>query len=185
MPLKSKFARALKSTTYTGVTTALQISDGTTGIDPMLPAILIACLSVTALFTALASTYASDYNVHPHRHRDLPHRMSMITPSFTVLVIGARSKALASASSAPFQVEIAPANARGALAAIEAFCINAGYAASAWAGYAFSASAQGSHTSRRPYAVQSFAALALVLCSFLLPESPHWLIQNRFTTEGL
>ncbi|KAJ6596383.1 hypothetical protein DFH09DRAFT_1272834 [Mycena vulgaris] len=110
------------------------------GADRCAAAILIACLSVTALFTALAST-----PLVARLTEALPACIQMITPNFTVLVIGARSKALASASSAPFQVEIAPANARGALAAIEAFCINAGYAASPWAGYAFSASAQGSH----------------------------------------
>ncbi|KAJ6600960.1 general substrate transporter [Mycena vulgaris] len=179
-----------------GVTvTSEQIKNGTTGIDPRLPAIMDVCLSIAALFSALGSAYASD-----HLGRRISIRVGavlyliasciqMIAPNFATLVVGRSIQGLGAgilSTTVPvFQVEIAPADARGALAGLEAFCMNAGYAASAWVGYAFFAHAAGEHTWRGPYGVQATAALALILLSFVLPESPRWLVQNGFKSEGL
>ncbi|KAJ7486560.1 general substrate transporter [Mycena latifolia] len=175
--------------------TAKQIKKGTTGIDPVLPAIMIASLSITALFSALGSAYASDFLGRRITIRIgavlylIASCIQMIAPNFSTLVAGRAIQGLGAgmlSTTVPvFQVEIAPADARGALTGLEALCMNAGYAASSWVGYAFFTNAEGEHAWRGPYGVQAAISLLLFLASFLIPESPRWLVQHGFTTEGL
>ncbi|KAJ7289304.1 general substrate transporter [Mycena rebaudengoi] len=180
---------------YGKTVTLKQVETGETGLNPMLPAITIACLSITALFAALGSAYILD---------NLGRRISlrigailyfvasciqMFTPNLTTLIIGRSLQGVGagilSTSGPIYLCEIAPADARGTFISIEAFCMNAGYAASSWVGYAFFISAHAEHAWRGPYGVQAVISLILAVWTFFLPETPRWLIQNGFKTEGL
>ncbi|KAJ7853327.1 general substrate transporter [Mycena olivaceomarginata] len=152
-----------------------QIMHATTGVQALQPAILIASLSVTAIFAALASAYISDGLGRRTAIRIgamlylIASAIQMIAPDLPILIVGRSIQGLGAgilSTTVPvFQVEIAPAGARGMLVGLEALCMNAGYAAAAWVGLAIS--------------------LVLIVWTFFLPESPRWLIQNGFTTEGL
>lgn len=113
----------------------------------------------------------------------------MSAPNFAALITGRSIQGLGAgilSTVVPvYQVEIAPAGARGMLAGIEALCMNAGYAVAAWVGYAFFMDAHAEHAWRGPFAVQAAVSLVLVIWTFFLPESPRWLIQHGFKTEGL
>ncbi|KAJ7166845.1 general substrate transporter [Mycena filopes] len=172
-----------------------QIKAGTTGIHPLRPAMLIVCLSVPAIFSALFSAYLSDWLGRRTTIRIgailylIASCIQMIAPNFTTLIVGRTIQGLAAgiiSTTVPvFQVEIAPVGARGMLAGLEALCMNVGYAASAWTGYAFFVDAHTETSWRGPLAVQAAVSLLLLAVSFLLPESPRFLIQHGFTTEGL
>ncbi|KAJ7698092.1 general substrate transporter [Mycena rosella] len=175
--------------------TALQIEEQTTGVNPLLPAMIIACYSVTALLASLGSAYTLDFLGRRLSIRIgavlyfITSCIQMIAPDFATLIAGRAIQGIGagilSTSTPVYQVEIAPADARGVLAGVEALCMNAGYAASTWVGYAFFAHAKGEHSWRGPYGVQAAVSLILLLFTFILPESPRWLVQNGFKTEGL
>ncbi|KAJ8091680.1 hypothetical protein PM082_020915 [Marasmius tenuissimus] len=84
-----------------------------------------------------------------------------------------------------YQCEISPGHSRGKFVCIEYFFLNCGYMASAWIGYAFFLDMPSEVSWRGPYAVQAAFSLLLISMSFLLPETPRWLIKNGFKTEGL
>ncbi|KAJ7031876.1 general substrate transporter [Mycena alexandri] len=175
--------------------TIKQIKDGTTGIHPLQPAILILCLGVPAIFAALFSAYLSDWLGRRTTIRIgalfylIASCIQMIAPDFATLIAGRSIQGLGAgilSTTVPiFQVEIAPVGARGMLAGLEALCMNVGYAASAWVGYAFFVDAHAENSWRGLLAVQAAVSFVLVICSFLLPESPRFLIQHGFKTEGL
>jgi MFS family permease len=106
----------------------------------------------------------------------------MFAPNFTVLIIGRMIQGLGTgilSTTVPiFQVEIAPATARGMFISLESLWMNAGYVASSWIGYAFFFDSRNEDSRRGPYGVQALISLLLVVWSFLLPETPRWLIQN-------
>ncbi|KAJ7939290.1 hypothetical protein B0H13DRAFT_2301051 [Mycena leptocephala] len=154
-----------------------QIKHDRTGVRGLQPALLIGCLSVTALFSALASAYASDF-----LGRRASIRIGAILADSPSSGPGA---GILSTTVPVYQVEIAPAGARGMLVGIEALCMNAGYAASAWVGYAFYMDAHAEHAWRGPFGVQATVSLVLFIWTFFLPESLRWLIQNGFYAEGL
>ncbi|KAJ7217327.1 general substrate transporter [Mycena pura] len=172
-----------------------QIKDGTTGIHRLPAAILIASASVTAILGALASAYALERLGRRFSIRTgailffIASCIQMIAPNLATLIVGRGIQGfgagIISTSVPVFQVEIAPADARGILVGIEAFCMNAGYAASTWVGYAFFLNAHADRCWRGPYAVQAVVSLVLILWTFFLPESPRWLIQKGFMAEGL
>ncbi|KAJ6631285.1 general substrate transporter [Mycena sp. CBHHK59/15] len=173
-----------------------QIQTGTTGISPLLPGITIACLGITALFAALGSAYVTDYLGRRISIRIgafiylIASCIQMFAPNLTTLIVGRCIQGLGAgmlSTAVPvYQCEIAPANTRGTLISIEAFCMNAGYAVSAWSGYAFFMDARHSETAwRGPYGVQALVSLVLAIWTFFLPETPRWLIQNGFKAEGL
>ncbi|KAF8217168.1 general substrate transporter [Mycena galopus ATCC 62051] len=172
-----------------------QIKHDRTGVRGLQPALLISCLSVTALFSALASAYASDFLGRRASIRIgailylIASAIQMIAPNLTTLIVGRSIQGLGAgilSTTVPvYQVEIAPAGARGMLVGIEALCMNAGYAASAWVGYAFYMDARAEHAWRGPFGVQATVSLVLFIWTFFLPESPRWLIQHGFYAEGL
>ncbi|KAJ6478071.1 general substrate transporter [Mycena vitilis] len=175
--------------------TIKQIRHDHTGIHFLQPAILIACLSITAFFTALGSAYMPDCLGRRTSIRIgavlylVASAIQMSAPNFTTLIVGRSIQGIGagilSTTGPVYQVEIAPDGARGMLTGIEAFCMNAGYAAAAWVGYGFFIDAHASHAWRGPFAVQAAVSLVLFVWTFFLPESPRWLIQNGFRTEGL
>ncbi|KAJ7648661.1 general substrate transporter [Mycena polygramma] len=180
---------------YGKAVTIKQIRHDHTGIHFLKPAILIACLSITAFFAALVSAYTPDCLGRRTSIRIgavlylIASAIQMNAPNFTTLIVGRSIQGIGagvlSTTGPVFQVEIAPDGARGMLTGIEALCMNAGYAAAAWVGYAFFIDANASHAWRGPFAVQAVISLVLFIWTFFLPESPRWLIQNGFKTEGL
>lgn len=82
------------------------------------------------------------------------------------------------------QCEIAPGHARGLFVSIEYLCLNLGYVLSAWVGYGFFFAMPSSISWRGPYVLQSALAVLLFLWTFILPETPRWLIRNGFAEDG-
>ncbi|KAJ7632879.1 general substrate transporter [Roridomyces roridus] len=159
---------------FYGITISLEeMEQGTAHIPRLLPAIFIATLGIAAFFTSIASAYVLDY---AGRRRSIQIGASfylvasliqIIATNFPVLVIGRAIQGVGAgilSSCVPvYLVEIAPADERGMFAAVEALCMGGGYALSAWAAGSF----------------------VLLVLSFVLPESPRWLIQNGFGAEAL
>jgi len=83
------------------------------------------------------------------------------------------------------QCEIAPGHARGLFISIEYLCLNLGYLISAWVGYGFFFALPSEISWRGPYIVQAVLAGILTAWSFILPETPRFLISNGFEEEGL
>ncbi|KAK7024826.1 general substrate transporter [Favolaschia claudopus] len=172
-----------------------QIIQETTGVDALWPALLIASLSITAFFSSLASAYTSNALGRRKTIRIgaslyfFASTIQLSAPNLITLLVGRAIQGLGAgllSTTVPiYQVEIAPANARGILVGIEAFCMNAGYAVSAWVGYAFFMDSRAEHAWRGPFAVQAVVSLVLFVWTFFLPESPRWLIQNGYKSEGL
>ncbi|KAF8268265.1 general substrate transporter [Lactarius quietus] len=171
-----------------------QIQTSETGVDPFVVAITVACLNITALFSALFSAYVCDI---------LGRRMSVrigaviyfvsafiqiFAPNLAALIIGRSIQGIAvgmlSMTVPILQCEIAPGHARGLFVCIEYLCLNAGFAVSAWVGYAFFF-VPSEISWRGPYLVQAILAAVLFAWTFFLPETPRWLIKNGFEMEGL
>ncbi|CAK5272239.1 unnamed protein product [Mycena citricolor] len=180
---------------YGETVTHSQISTGTTHVDPRLPAIIICSLCSAAVVSSLLSPYASDFLGRRQAMQIgavlylISSCVQMIAPDFRTLVAGRAIQGLAagmiSTTSAVYQVEISPAGSRGMLTGLEALCMNAGYAAASWVAYAFFVDSKADHAWRGPFAVQAVVSLVLLVGSFFLPESPRWLLQKGFLTEGL
>ncbi|KAF8186936.1 hypothetical protein K438DRAFT_1919850 [Mycena galopus ATCC 62051] len=166
-----------------------------TGVLPLLPAVMVACLNITALFAALGSAYLSDYLGRRVSIRIgasiylVASIIQMFAPNLTALIIGRMIQGLGTgilSTTVPiYQIEIAPANARGMFISLESFWMNLGYCASSWIGYAFFFDDRKEDSWRGPYGVQALISLLLFVWTFYLPETPRWLIQNDFKTEGL
>ncbi|KAI0751467.1 general substrate transporter [Daedaleopsis nitida] len=166
-----------------------QIQAGNTGIDPY------RSLNITTFIAALAAAYVCDV---------LSRRISLrlggivyfvaaliqiFSPNLASLIVGRSLQGVGvgmlSMTVPIIQCEIAPGYARGFFISIEYLCLNAGYALSAWVGYGFFFALPHEISWKGVYVVQ--AAMALVLCmwSFVIPETPRFLIKNGFLDEGL
>ncbi|KAL4241230.1 major facilitator superfamily protein [Abortiporus biennis] len=172
-----------------------QIKANDTGVDPFVQAITVACLNITALIAAFAAAYICDI---------LGRRMSVrigatiyfiaaliqiFANNLGALIAGRSIQGLGvgmlSMTVPIFQCEIAPGHSRGLFICIEYICLNLGYTLSAWVGYAFFFTLPSELSWRGPYVIQAALALVLVLWTFILPETPRWLIKNGFKQEGL
>ncbi|KAJ7682946.1 hypothetical protein B0H17DRAFT_1160979 [Mycena rosella] len=166
-----------------------------TEVPPLLPAIMVACLNITALFGALGSAYLSDY-----LGRRISIRMGafiyviasiiqMFAADLPTLILGRTIQGFGTgilSTAVPiFQCEIGPPSTFHRRFALESFWMNAGYCLSSWIGYAFFFDNRGEDSWRGPYGVQVLISLVLLLGSFYLPETPRWLAQNGFKTEAL
>ncbi|GAB7345179.1 hypothetical protein MBLNU457_3562t1 [Dothideomycetes sp. NU457] len=83
-----------------------------------------------------------------------------------------------------YQSEISPPHNRGKLACIEFTGNITGYAASVWVDY-FCSYIEGDWSWRLPLFMQCVMGLLLCLGSFLIPESPRWLLDNDHDEEGI
>ncbi|EGO01631.1 hypothetical protein SERLA73DRAFT_166182 [Serpula lacrymans var. lacrymans S7.3] len=160
-----------------GIIAAAQVQPsvqaGDTGVEPFTQAITVACINITALLASFGAAYVCDI---------LGRRMSvrigaiiyliaafiqLFSPNLAALIVGRSIQGLGvgmlSMTVPILQCEIAPGHARGLFVSIEYFCLNFGYAISAWVAFAF----------------------VLVVWTFFLPETPRWLIRNGFRKEGL
>ncbi|KAJ3515122.1 hypothetical protein NLJ89_g1957 [Agrocybe chaxingu] len=175
--------------------TLSQVQGGEEGVNVFLQAIVVSCLNLTALLSSYFSAYICDA---------LGRRMSIriggmlyliasliqiFMPNITALIIGRCIQGLGvgmlSMTVPIYQCEIAPGHGRGLFVSIEYLCLNLGYALSAWVGYGFFFAMPSEVSWRGPYIVQAVMACILVLWTFILPETPRWLISHGFKPEGL
>ncbi|KAJ6114118.1 hypothetical protein N7512_007563 [Penicillium capsulatum] len=82
-----------------------------------------------------------------------------------------------------YQSEISPPKVRGLLVGLHGVMISVGYAAAGWIGYACYP-LEGNIQWRLPLGIQCIAPGILALGSYVLPESPRWLLQNDRTDEA-
>ncbi|KAI0676964.1 general substrate transporter [Trametes maxima] len=172
-----------------------QIQAGVTGVDPYVQAITVSCLNITAFMAAFAAAYVCDI---------LGRRISVrlgglvyliaaiiqiVSPNLACLIVGRSLQGVGvgilSMTVPILQCEIAPGNARGLFVGIEYLCLNVGYSLSSWVGYAFFFTSPSDISWKGPYIVQAGMAVVLFLWSFILPETPRFLIANGFEEEGL
>ncbi|KAJ7158266.1 general substrate transporter [Mycena crocata] len=175
--------------------TVEQIRLRETEVPPLLPAVMVACLDITALFGALGSAYLSDYLGRRISIRIgafiylVASIIQMFSPNLPALMVGRMIQGFGTgilSTAVPiYQCEIAPAHRRGMFISLESLWMNAGYCASSWIGYAFFFDMRGEDSWRGPYGLQALVSLILFVWTFLLPETPRWLIQNGFKAEGL
>ncbi|ETW84265.1 major facilitator superfamily [Heterobasidion irregulare TC 32-1] len=177
------------------VVTLDQIQAGHSGVNPTVLAITVACLNITAAISAMGAAYVCDI---------LGRRMSvrigaviyffasfiqMFAPNLATLIVGRCIQGVAvgmlSMTVPVLQCEIAPGHARGVFVSIEYLCLNGGYVLSAWVGYGFFFAMPSEIAWRGPYIIQAVMAFILILWTFVLPETPRWLIKNGFKEEGL
>ena len=83
-----------------------------------------------------------------------------------------------------YQSEISPAEDRGFYACLEFTGNIIGYAASIWVDYCFSF-LQGNVSWRAPLSVQVLVGLTLFTGSFLIVETPRWLLDHDHDIEGM
>ncbi|KAJ7185681.1 general substrate transporter, partial [Mycena filopes] len=180
---------------YGKTVTGEEIEMHETGVHPLLPAILVSSLNVSAMIGALGSAYLSDYLGRRISIRIgafiyiVASIIQMFAPGFTVLLIGrviqGFGTGILSTAVPIFQCEIAPAHRRGMFISLESFWMNGGYCLSSWIGYAFFFDNHAENSWRGPYAIQALISLVLFIASFYISETPRFLIQNGFKTEGL
>lgn len=159
------------------------------------PAITVACLNITAFIAALCAAYICDV---------LGRRMSvrigglvylvaaiiqLVSPNLACLIVGRSLQGVGvgilSMTVPILQCEIAPGHSRGLFISIEYICLNIGYALSSWIGFGFFFTLPSEISWKGPYIIQAVLAVVLVLWSFVLPETPRFLIKNGFHDEGL
>ena len=155
----------------------------------------MACLNITALFSALGSAYVCDILGRRMAVRIgaviyfISAFIQIFAPNLATLIVGRSIQGLAvgmlSMTVPILQCEIAPGHARGLFVSIEYLCLNVGYAVSAWVGYGFFFAIPNEISWRGPYIVQAVLAAVLFSWTIFLPETPRWLIKNGFQMEGL
>ncbi|RKK76706.1 hypothetical protein BFJ68_g10315 [Fusarium oxysporum] len=83
-----------------------------------------------------------------------------------------------------YQSEISPPHSRGFLVGLHGVLIGTGYSIAGWVGYACYP-LNGNLQWRIPLALQAVTPALLLIGTFLLPESPRWLLQNDYPDEAL
>lgn len=115
--------------------------------------------------------------------------IQIFAPDLVALIVGRSIQGLGvgmlSMTVPILQCEIAPGHSRGLFISIEYLCLNLGYLISAWVGYGFFFALPSEISWRGPYIVQAVLAGILTLWTFVLPETPRFLISNGFKDEGL
>ncbi|KAF9477619.1 hypothetical protein BDN70DRAFT_810383 [Pholiota conissans] len=180
---------------YGSDVTLQQIQAGDDGIDVFTQAIVVACLNLTALLASYLSAYICDIMGRRTSIRIggilylVASLIQIFMPNLATLIVGRCIQGLGvgmlSMTVPIYQCEIAPGHGRGLFVAIEYLCLNAGYALSAWVGYGFFFAMPREISWRGPYIVQAALAVILIIWTFILPESPRWLIKNGFASQGL
>ncbi|ONH65122.1 Sugar transporter STL1 [Cyberlindnera fabianii] len=110
------------------------------------------------------------------------------TPNFTILTISrfisGIGVGLLTTVVPVYQSEISPSHHRGRLACVEFTGNIVGYASSVWADY-FCSFFEGNIAWRLPLSIQCFIAVSLYLGSYVIVESPRWLLNHDHDAEGI
>jgi sugar porter (SP) family MFS transporter len=83
-----------------------------------------------------------------------------------------------------YQSEISPSHKRGLLACVEFTGNIIGYSASVWTDY-FCSTIQSNMSWRLPLSIQSLIAIGLFFGSYVIVESPRWLLSKDHDAEGI
>ncbi|OCH95987.1 general substrate transporter [Obba rivulosa] len=175
--------------------TMAQIQAGDTGVNPEVQAITVACLNITAFISSLAAAYVCDIFGRRVSVRIggiiyfIAAIIQIFSPDLASLIVGRSLQGIGvgmlSMTVPILQCEIAPAHARGKFISIEYLCLNTGYALSAWIGYGFFFALPSEISWKGPYIVQAVLAFILTGWSFILPETPRFLIYSGLEEDGL
>jgi sugar porter (SP) family MFS transporter len=164
--------------------------------DPSSAAIgtMVAILEVGALISSLLSGKISE---KIGRRRSIRYgslifavggALQALTPNFTLLTIArfisGLGVGLLTTVVPVYQSEISPSEHRGRLACVEFTGNIVGYASSVWADY-FCSFIDGNMAWRLPLSIQCWIALALYLGSYVIVESPRWLLNHDHDAEGI
>lgn len=164
--------------------------------DPSSTAIgtMVAILEVGALVSSLLSGKISEKfgRRRSIRYGSLTFAIGGIlqamTPSFTLLTvarfISGLGVGLLTSVVPVYQSEISPSKHRGRLACVEFTGNIIGYSSSVWADY-FCSFIDGHMSWRLPLSIQCLIALALYFGSYVIVESPRWLLNHDHDAEGI
>lgn len=155
---------------------------------------MVAILEIGALISSLLSGKISDKF---GRRRSIRYgsiifavggALQSFAPDFTVLtlarLISGFGVGILTTIVPVYQTEISPPHSRGKLACVEFTGNIIGYASSIWADYL--CSYIGSDISwRLPLFIQSIIAFGLFLGSYIIVESPRWLLNHDHDAEGI
>ncbi|KAH9942457.1 general substrate transporter [Epithele typhae] len=158
--------------------TLAQIQAGDTGINPWVQSITVSSLNITAFIASFFAAYLCD--ILGGIIYFIAAAIQIGAPNLAALICGRALQGVAvgilSMTVPILQCEIAPG--------MPYICLNLGYTLSAWIGFAFFFSLPSETSWRGPYAIQAAFAVLLVMWSFVLPETPRFLIKNGFLDEG-
>lgn len=155
---------------------------------------MVAILEVGALISSLLSGKISD---KVGRRRTIRYgalifaiggAMQALAPSLTMMTIArfisGLGVGLLTTVVPMYQTEISPPHSRGRLGCVEFTGNISGYAISVWADY-FCSFLDSNLAWRIPLSIQSFIAIALYFGSYVIVESPRWLLNHDHDAEGI
>ncbi|KAH3679751.1 hypothetical protein WICPIJ_008545 [Wickerhamomyces pijperi] len=155
---------------------------------------MVAILEIGALISSLLSGKISD---RIGRRRSIRYGSIIFTvggvlqscaPTFTVLtiarLISGFGVGILTTIVPVYQTEISPPHSRGKLACVEFTGNIIGYASSIWADY-FCSYIDSNISWRLPLFIQSIIAFGLFLGSYIIVESPRWLLNHDHDAEGI
>jgi len=164
--------------------------------DPSSAAIgtMVAILEIGALISSLLSGRISD---KVGRRRAIRYgaitfaiggALQAFTPNLTMLTIArfisGLGVGLLTTVVPMYQTEISPPHSRGRLGCVEFTGNIMGYAISVWADY-FCSFLNSNLAWRIPLSIQSLIAIALYFGSYVIVESPRWLLNHDHDAEGI
>lgn len=155
---------------------------------------MVAILEVGALISSLLSGKISD---KVGRRRTIRYgalifavggAMQALAPNLTFMTIArfisGLGVGLLTTVVPMYQTEISPPHSRGRLGCVEFTGNISGYAISVWADY-FCSFLDSNLAWRIPLSIQSFIAIALYFGSYVIVESPRWLLNHDHDAEGI
>jgi MFS family permease len=171
-------------------------ADGSTsGVDPSITGISVACLQAAAAVGALIAGRLGDMIGRKKCVRIgafiyfFSSFIQMFAPGFATFIAGRTIQGVGvgflSMTVPIIQTEIAAPHRRGLMVGIEYTFLIAGYMLSCWVDYGFNFLLPNHISWQGPFIIQ--VVLSFVLCgmSFFLPETPRWLAMNGFVDESL
>lgn len=171
-------------------------ADGTTsGVNPSITGISVACLQVAAAVGSLIAGRLGDMIGRKKCVRVgafiyfFTSFMQMFAPGFATFVAGRTIQGIGigflSMTVPIIQTEIASANHRGLMVGIEYTFQIGGYMLSCWVDYGFNFMLPDHLSWQGPFIIQIALSFILLGMSFFLPETPRWLAINGFVDESL
>lgn len=171
-------------------------ADGSTsGVDPSITGIAVACLQASAAVGALIAGRLGDIIGRKKCVRIggfiyfFSAFIQMFAPGFGTFIAGRTIQGLGvgflSMTVPIIQTEIAAPHRRGMMVGIEYTFLIAGYMLSCWVDYGFNFLLPGKMSWQGPFIIQIVLSFILLAMSFYLPETPRWLAKNGFMQESL